>query len=614
MKEKALNITAITAFVFALLFTFVQEFFGLEFPDTFYYIGLYSTDNYIDAFHLLSQGLYCICTAMFGDILIAQRLLNYTIYLLGILLLCLCTSPKKDKKWMIYLASVVTLLCIPHMETTRAFNGNGLTLLFLACSFISIQKYLGGKNMAAIWLCISCTLCILSRFPNIILIPFILLISPLLCKNKKEYLTVSFAALFSIPLCLGVYLLVYGSWNNFIVGMATTFAATTDATAADHSMAHLIKEYLHSFKDMVSYIKYLSIFAIIPFLGYFFKNKKVSWILIALSVCAMSFMLYYRLHICSPACNWFVAIFVMTNTMLLCLITCILSILRSDWKLVGFTILPMLISFCSASGSDGGLTLMQGPMVGFFPFVICQLYNALININKREVVILIGALVILALCAAIYVRNGLMWLGAGLLVCLFIALLLIRNKHIKWIDKLPFFTETASICMHGVFIIMLLTFSAILLYSKCAWNNNENHNLCELRHSLNEPKLYGIHSSEETAKWINDVMTHYRTISPDYPVVFYGITARIFPYLANSQFIQGLDFTCRDECKRNVEAVQKIVNEQNPVFFLCPYNPGRKLYSLEDFPTIEAFLFSKGYSKKIYDDYAVYYPNNYSNE
>ena len=98
MKEKALNITAITAFVFALLFTFVQEFFGLEFPDTFYYIGLYSTDNYIDAFHLLSQGLYCICTAMFGDILlIAQRLLNYTIYLLGIYCSVYVLPPKKIK-------------------------------------------------------------------------------------------------------------------------------------------------------------------------------------------------------------------------------------------------------------------------------------------------------------------------------------------------------------------------------------------------------------------------------------------------------------------------------------------------------------------------------------
>ena len=102
-------------------------------------------------------------------------------------------------------------------------------------------------------------------------------------------------------------------------------------------------------------------------------------------------------------------------------------------------------------------------------------------------------------------------------------------------------------------------------------------------------------------------MHEYRQLDGQQNVVFYGMVANIFPYLANIQPIQGIDFTWKEN-ERNLQSFIKAI-ETNPIVFLCPYNPGRVMYTIEDYPKINEYLQRKGYTQELHEHYAIYYPN-----
>lgn len=87
------------AIVLASAYALFVEFFGIEVPDTFFYATLYSTDGYIDAFRPLSEGVFRLTTAVFGQYILPVRLVCWLFYYGACLLtLWLTLSLFPDKK------------------------------------------------------------------------------------------------------------------------------------------------------------------------------------------------------------------------------------------------------------------------------------------------------------------------------------------------------------------------------------------------------------------------------------------------------------------------------------------------------------------------------------
>ena len=175
-------------------------------------------------------------------------------------------------------------------------------------------------------------------------------------------------------------------------------------------------------------------------------------------------------------------------------------------------------------------------------------------------------------------------------------------------DKLVFDPSYAWIPINSTLATIILCSAFLLIFSHIRWQDWGDHPLYTYVYPVDESKLAGIHTTYEQKIWIEDVMHEYRKLDDQQNVVFYGMVANIFPYLANIQSIQGIDFSW-NENERNLRAFTMAM-ETNPVVFLCPYNPGRPMYSIDDYPKIHEYLLGKGYTQTIHEHYAIYYPTN----
>lgn len=175
-------------------------------------------------------------------------------------------------------------------------------------------------------------------------------------------------------------------------------------------------------------------------------------------------------------------------------------------------------------------------------------------------------------------------------------------------DIFHFDMRNAYVPIKTALITIMLSSSFLLIFANIRWQDWGDHPRYTYVYPVNEPKLKGIHTTQEQKVWIEDVMHKYRQLDNPQNVVFYGMVANIFPYLADIQPIQGVDFSWREN-ERNLQAFIKVM-ESNPVVFLCPYNPGRISYTLESYPTINEYLLDNGYTQIRYEHYAIYYPSN----
>ena len=77
MKEKnikLLNVGLAVVLLLSVVYSFVQVFYGMEYPDTFYFISRYTSDGFIDPLYLLSQGIFLLTTKLFGGYLISYKI------------------------------------------------------------------------------------------------------------------------------------------------------------------------------------------------------------------------------------------------------------------------------------------------------------------------------------------------------------------------------------------------------------------------------------------------------------------------------------------------------------------------------------------------------------
>lgn len=601
---KSLNYGLAFLLLLSVVYSFVQVFYGMEYPDTFYYIGRYIRDGYIDPFHTLSQGIFALTNKLFGGYLISYKIVVWLFYALGMISCLLYGYNRIKNKALLFLGTIIGFLCLPNAAYAFAFNGNGMSVLGVVLILIALDSYIKGNKYALGGLGLLMAYLPLVRFPNIVAVIIVLFIAPFLCSKWKEYGYIALSLMGGMMLYILINCIVFGGLSEFINAYRDYFIEASDTTAADHSMSYLIKEYLHSLKDGVSYYKLLFLLAIVPFLGYFTKNKIFAWILAIITV--LGFVVVAKLKVQYD--QWFFPWFASCLFMMLCIIVCVFAVIRRDKQLFGWGLLPIGLGLCCCAGSDTGLTLFWGPICAMSPFILIKMDGILKTTNKNELIWAMISFLGIAVCSFLYCRVDTMIFGVIGLILLLIVVYFVGNKVIFSVDKLVFDPSYAWIPINSTLATIILCSAFLLVFSHIRWQDWGDHPLYTYVYPVDEPKLAGIHTTYEQKIWIEDVMSEYRHLETPQNVVFYGIVANIFPYLADLQPIQGMDFQC-NENERNMNAFIK-ATDSYPVVFLCPYNPGRQMYNLDSYPKINEYLIGQGYTKEIHEHYAIYYPNN----
>lgn len=243
-------------FSLASLYVLTVEFFGIEVPDTFYYAQLYSTDGYIDFFRPLSVGLFRLVTAVFGQSVLAVRIACWLFYYGAcVIAMCFALHIFNKHKPVVWWLSALSVALIPIYETT-ACNGNAMSSFFCVTVFITLYLAIEKNSLWFILLCISISLAVLSRIPNVVIVPIVVIFGSLAIHTQhRQILYLLSSVIASFVLISVVYLVLYGSPNAIIEAYSNVMSVAQDTTAADHSIGFLLKEYMHTLKDFIWHFK-----------------------------------------------------------------------------------------------------------------------------------------------------------------------------------------------------------------------------------------------------------------------------------------------------------------------------------------------------------------------
>lgn len=602
-RVKYLHLGLVTILLFSIVYSFVQVFYdGFDYTDPFYFTSLYAYDGFIDSFHLLNQGLFILTSKLFGGYLISYKIVVWAFYALGMISCLWYWYNKTEKKTLLYLGTIIGFLCLPNATWEFAFNGNSMSILGVVLMLIALDNFIKGEKRSLIWIGALMAFLPLVRFPNIVALVIVLFVAPFICSKWKDYGRMVLSLLGGIVLYILINCIVFGGPVDFINAIQGGFIKASDTTAADHSISYLMKEYLHSLKDGVSYYKLLFLLVIVPCLGYFTRKKIYSWMLALVTILGFLAVIMMKVN---PS-SWFFPWFVSCTLMMMSVIICVFAVIRGDKQLFGWGLLPIGLGLCCCAGSATGLTLFWSPICAMAPFILLKMNYVLESTNKNEIIWAIISFLGIAICSFLYCRVDTMILGVIGLILLIIFVYIFSKKKTFSIDRLDFDMRNAYIPFNATLVTIILC-SSFLLIVAC-WIDRRRRPLYTYVYPINEPKLIGIHTPQELKIWIEDVMLEYRQLDDSQNVVFYGFVANIFPYLANILPIQGVDFSWHEN-ERNIQAFIT-ATEVNPVVFICPNNPECLLYNFDSYPKINGYLLDKGYKRELHKYYAIYFPPN----
>lgn len=588
--------------IIACVLSFSTVFFALDYTDSFFHGCNFLLSNKISVFFPFTQGLYLATNFLFGDYVIAYRIVNWLVYF-GACLLVYFVLCKKDLASVLLLSMAV--VAIP-LTNTNVFNGNGLSALFLVGSFVSCVKFAEGHKKWIWILPVMITLGILSRFPNIVMIVMISITAPLFCRGKS--LGALMCALFvSLSLFISTELVMWGGINNCIAAISRTFNSSVGGGGADHSLSFLFQGYLHTLKDMISYIKYLSVISIIPLLGFFTNRKSLHLLCAILYLCGQVVFVWLRVKLISDVLNYFLIVYLYSNICVLIYFQCILALLRKNLKMFGLMVLSLGISICAAAGSDSGLCLIGGPLFILLPWIVLQFIRTESSLSQSEIVELMVSLLMLGICSFFYVRIDTRLVG----ILLFVVVLTMswfwkNNIEISLFRKSNESAFGYSLRTSIVFVFIL---SFVLVVTAKRNTSFHDRPLRELNSYYNIPQFKGIRTNGLSVEFFEQVMADYYTISPSEKVVFFGRNSALFGYVTGTGLINGVDFT-QDDSERNLVCLRQFL-VQNPIVFLCPENPGiYNTIKLKNYSNTHKMLLEEyGYSCVNKGTYAIYYPN-----
>lgn len=608
--SKTINVTGYLAFALSTIWSIYLVFFGLDLSDSFYFGCKFLYSGEVNVFLPFTQFIMNCSNWLFGDYMIAYRLVNWLFYYLTYIFVYLFVqSINTDfRKYGLWILSGALVLMTNI--NTNVFSGESIAAFFLICTFISLYKAIHNNHWWLIGFILSVALCILTQFPNVVLIPILLATSWLLCNKKTDYGYIVLSLLASFVLYLIINAILYGGlgayWNTLINAFAS--AASLEG-GADHSTSSLLSEYLHTLKDTMSDIKYLSIICIIPLIPFFMHRKYAIYFATTAFFLAQLAFVKMRVQIISDVYNYFLIVYFYAIILISIFSMVVIGVLRHNWKLIGFAIIPLGISLCSPAGSDSGLCLLGSTLFAFIPWTAFSYIQMIKSINRKEMVYLVFSLVALSVCAFVYVREGMMMYGIVLLVCILIALWWVPN--IKW-EKLKFegkVNMSGNTCFAISYILLALVAVCFTLYAKNQ-NSFEWVSPKEFTCQHKFEQLKYIWTNPRSCQHVENVMNDYRTLATQgKTIVFFGHYSYVFSYLTHQREVPGTEFTQTD-IPRNINALENYIRDKDIIVFLSPYNPASQVITVDEYPNTKLMLEQHGYSCEDKDNkYAIFYPS-----
>lgn len=609
--SKTVNILGYVAFVLSAIWSAYWVFFGLDLSDSFYFSCkfLYSED--VDAFLQFTQFILKCCNKLFGDYMIGYRLVNWLFYFLTYISVYLfCLSINKDfRNYGLWFLSIALVLMTNI--NTNVFSGESISSFFLVFTFISLYKAIHENRLWFIGLIFSITLCILSQFPNIVLIFILLATSWLFCSQKSDYGFVVVSVIISSALYLLINSILYGGISAYSNILTDTFiSASSQGEGADHSVGFLLSEYLHTLKDTISDIKFLSVICIIPFIPFFTSKKFTPYIAATAFIIAQLAFIKMRVAVISDVYNYGLIVYFYALIFISIFSIMVIGLVRHNRRILGYGMIPLCISLCSPAGSDSGLCLLGGTLFAFIPWFAYIYKEILKTITKKELAYLILSLICLSICAFVYVREGMMIYGISLIVCTLVALWCVPyiSKEKKEL--------VCNIYVNGnkYYALSYMVLSFVAVGFTCYAKNRQSFEWIspkEFTCQYEYKQLKHIWTTPRSCQFVKEVMSNYDSLEKQgKSVVFFGRYSYAFNYLAHRTAIPGVEYTQTD-IPRNINALEQFIENNDVVVILCPYDPARQLFSTNEYPNTKLMLGQHGYICKEHGNkYAIFYPAN----
>lgn len=608
-------ITSIGYFMLCLstCWSFYWTFMGVDFIDTFYYCSNFLYSNSISTFIPLTQAAFVFTEKVFGNYLIAYRVVNWVVYFFAYLMFGVLVLPKSRVR--LYLIAFA-IFFIPVVDT-HVFNGNSFTVLFLLLTFVSVKMIVENNNLGYLLLSVLISLSLLTRFPNLVVLPFILIAGLFL---NVKYLKLLLSLFISVVLFLVVMGFAYGGLKQYIDAIESLLAFSSQATGnANHSMPVLMAGYLHTLKDMISYMKYLSLINVLLIIAFLYRDTKIiKSTFVILFVFAQIFFIKFRVFGGSASFDYSISVYLFSLISVCMYMSFILLLSKHNLSNAVMAVMPLFFSLVSAAGSDSGLLLIGGQLYAFMPFVFIGFSSNIKDSSRDDLCNLILSLLSLSVFSALYVRDSTVIASIvffiGYIICFGFysdKISFVLSKYIyryRCMNFIPrnLLSYKVDIVDSIVISFVLISFMFLACYQRFNYSFHEKP-YKELTTTFKHKELMWIYTNQPSAHYVNDVMDDYDNLKLKYRHVwFYGAQAEIFCYLSKTGMIPGCDFAMNDS-ERNVSAVQTILSDSS-VIYLCPQNPSYDVqyYTLDEYPNLHKMLLSNKYVCERKGLYAVY--------
>ena len=611
--QKTIRISSYFALALATFFSLYLVFLGLDYRDSFYYCCKFLYEENVDVFFPFTHLVFNFCKWLFGDYMIIYRLCNWLFFYLTCFVLYLFVQ-SVDKGFRTYGLWILSIsIILVSNVNTNVFSGESISAFLLSCTFISLYKATHTSRWWLVPLSVSVSLCILTQFPNIVLVPILLLTSWLYCSDKKEYCFIVLSVLAASVLYVVIGCCLYDGLSAFVDEIKSAFSFHSNLESySEHSINSLFLGYVTSLKHIITYIKYLSIICILPLITFFTTKKSLRYIVTIVFVFLQVLFVIKRVPIISDWFNYFIIVYSYAIIFIFVFSMLVLGLLRRDKMLIGFGIIPICISLCSPAGSDSGLCLLGCSLFTFVPWLFFSGIRMLESISKEEILYLILSLVGLSLCSFVSVREGMLIVGVALLIGLLVAVWCIPFLKIKRIKFQSEKNKMNPLCISLGFFVIAIMVAFLTIYAK--YYNSHDGNLSSQLTEYRIKQLKYIKTNADCCRFVDEVMNDYNNLKEKgKSVIFYGNKSYIFGYLAHVGMVPETEFTQADIPSNN-DALERFIAGKNVTVFLCPDRPFLHDYSLADYPQLYKMLERYGYICEPKGLYAIFHPSSQSSE
>lgn len=530
-----------------LLYSIIFIFFGLGFADSIFYINLCKD---ITSSPLLSMTLIIGkgWMLLFGDSLISFRILNWLLITLAIFMPFLLLTPihewAKNIKYVTFSYFLMTVL------NYNVFGCDVCTLFFLSLTAIVLLKFGQTKKLIYLFYCsFASSLLILARFPNILILPAIVLLFGVIeyvnYRNHKSIKTFTVNLLktnciflsVSISFYILINILIFGGYHEFKSELLFAISNSDES----HKITSMLYGYLTNFVQIFQYL-------CVCFFFLYVIRKSLHLNLIVQRVIIVSlifiFILFLNFEIGFHICNWNLSSFFSAIVFTLLIIDGATNYQNKNLKNLVFELTLIILSIIQIVGSNTGLLRLSPFLIVFLPIIITS--------NNPEI---------------------------------------LRNIYLKYFI--------------GILILFVFYTKLNIVY--------EDSKITDLKYEIDNNKLTHIKTSKVNAEFIEAILKEYKGYKKaNEPVLFFGTISHLFYYLTDLKPLYQNSFWMLPDDLTEIRKAEKIIEKKKPVVFFMPEYPINAIQYFKEKKTtslFETMLIRHNYISIIKNGFIIYNPN-----